>query len=264
MVRLEESVSAFVEARSAPPRWSCVPKNLRPATVDDGYRLQRAIHQRLGMRGISRVGYKIGSTSAAGQRVFGLSEPIYAGIFNTSRTDTLAAALARPLAEPSLECEIALCLCADIDGSDPGLSDSAIADAVGSCHIGCEIIDNRYGDPLSVGVPSLLADDFFHAGFVIGEAKQDWRERDLGTLEAAIEIDDVRVTGNARDVLAAVTALRWLVQKLATVGERLRAGETVLTGSITAPTRVKIPAPSVALSIEGFEPLVLAGPSQPD
>jgi 2-keto-4-pentenoate hydratase len=260
MVRLEESVAAFVEARSSPPLWTGVPNSVRPATIEDGYRLQRAIHHRLGTRGVSRVGYKIGSTSVAGQRVFGLSEPIYAGIFKTSRADTLAAALARPLAEPSLECEIAFRLCADIDGSDPGWSELAIADAVGSCHIACEIIDNRYGDPLSAGVPSLLADDFFHAGFVIGEAKQDWRECDLGTLEAAIEIDDVRVSGNARDVLAALKALRWLVQKLAAVGERLRVGETVLTGSITVPTRIKIPARAVALSIEGFEPLVLGGP----
>jgi 2-keto-4-pentenoate hydratase len=261
MSRLEECVSAFVEARSTRPLWTGVPEHLRPATIDDGYRLQQAIYHRLARQGVARAGYKIGSTSAAGQRLFGLKEPIYAGIFDSSRAGTLATALSRPLVEPSLECEIALCLRADLDGADPGLSDAAIADAVGSCHIACEIIDNRYGDPLAAGVPSLLADDFFHAGFVIGEAKQDWRDLDLATLDATIEIDEMRATGNARDVLAAMKALRWLTGKLAKIGERLQAGEIVLTGSITAPTRINVPARSVALSINGFEPLILQRPS---
>ncbi len=162
--------------------------------------------------------------------------------------------------EPSLECEIAFCLRTDLDGADPGLSDAAVVDAIGSCHLACEIIDNRYGDPLRVGVPSLLADDFFHAGFVIGAAKQDWQQQDFTALDAAIEIDGARATGNASNVLSALDAMRWLLRKLASTAERLRAGDIILTGSIVPPTRMTLPARSVTLSIQGFEPLLLGQP----
>jgi 2-keto-4-pentenoate hydratase len=257
MNNIEDAVTHFIDARKARPRWPGVPEQARPATIEDAYRLQQAIHARLAVQGIARLGYKVGSTSAANQRPFGLTEPVYAGIFDDTRADTLVAALARPMLEPSLECEIAFQLRADIDGADPSLSTASIADAVGSCYIACEIIDRRYGDPLAVGVPSLLADDFFHAGYVLGPVNPGWRKLDLLTLEGVIEIDGVRETGNAADTLDALTSTLWLARKLAESGVRLRAGEVILTGTLPRPTPIALPARSVTLSIDGFEPLVL-------
>jgi 2-keto-4-pentenoate hydratase len=257
MNNLEEAVTAFVDARAARPGWPGVPQQVRPANLDDAYRLQAAIHARLAAQGVTRLGYKIGSSSAAAQRPFGLHEPVYGGIFDDTRFDTLAAAFARPMLQPSLECEIAFRLRADIDGADAALSATAIADAVGTCHLACEIIDRRYDDPDAVGVPSLLADDFFHAGFVLGAANPNWRALDLRVLGGAIEIDGTRETGNAADTLDALEATRWLARKLASVGTRLRAGEIILTGTLPRPTAIALPARAVTLSIDGFEPLVL-------
>jgi len=257
MTNVEDAVAAFIDARAARPHWPGVPVHLRPETIAESYRLQRAIHARLATQGIARLGYKIGSSSAASQRPFGLDEPVYAGIFDDTGADTLADAFARPMVEPSLECEIAFQLRADIDGADPNLSPASIADAVGACRIACEIIDRRYGDPLAVGVPSLIADDFFHAGFVLGAVNPDWRKLDLHTLDGAIEIDGARVTGSAADTLDALEATRWLARKLAVAGIRLYAGEIILTGTLTRPTPITLPARAVTLSITGFEPLVL-------
>ncbi len=252
-----DSIRAFVDARAGRLSWTAIAEQLRPGTIDEGYQLQRAIHAQLGANGDPRVGYKIGTTAPAGQRAFGLQEPVYAGLFGSGRSPTLAGALARPLAEPSLECEIALVLGDDIDGADPALSAEQLADAVRSCHIACEVIDNRYGEPLALGVPSLIADDFFHAGFVIGAANPEWREQDLTSVEAVIEVDGKQTTGAATDVMSAFAALRWLAGKLALHGERLRAGEIIMTGSITTPTRIAPSPGAVTLSITGFAPLKL-------
>jgi 2-keto-4-pentenoate hydratase len=254
----DDSIRAFVEARSRRPLPPEIPQHLRPRTIAESYRLQRAIHEHLRADGETRVGYKIGSTSAAGQRNFGLNEPVYAGIFASGNAPSLADALGRPLARPSLECEIAFILRADIDGNNAGLSDEKIADAVGSCHIACEIIDNRYGDPHAFGVPSLIADDFFHASFVIGPANPAWRTQDLANADAALDIDGMRVTGNASDVLSAYAATKWLARALAANGTKLRAGEIVMTGTITVPTAVAPSARPITLSITGFAPLSTA------
>jgi 2-keto-4-pentenoate hydratase len=188
--------------------------------------------------------------------VFGLTEPVYAGLFESGRAATLAEALARPLRAPSLECEIAFVLGSPLDGSD--LSDAALADAVAHCHIACEIIDNRYGTPLENGVPTLLADDFFHAGYVIGPENPDWRKQKLELVEASIVIDGKVTTGSATDVLSAFASLRWLSAKLA-ASAPLAAGDIVLTGSITVPVPITLPARDVTLSIAGFAPLTLRG-----
>lgn len=254
---IADAAAAFVTARASRPHWPGVATALCPTTITEAYQLQQAIHARLATEGVQRIGYKIGSTSPANQRPWGLNEPVYAGIFTDTQSDTLATALSRPLLHPSLECEVALQLAHDIDGKDPALSPTAILDAVEACHIACEIIDGRYEAPMSLGVPTLLADDFFHAGFVLGPAVPDWRKLDYRTLEGSVEIDGARTSGSAADTLDAISAMLWLARKLAESGNRLRAGDIVLTGSFTRPVPIALPARAIALTITGFAPLSL-------
>ncbi|HEX3992027.1 MAG TPA: hypothetical protein VHX39_12725 [Acetobacteraceae bacterium] len=248
----QESVQAFVEARGRRPEWSGIAPPLRPSTIEDGYRLQAAIHDRLAAGGDGRVGWKVGCTSATGQGGFGLREPVYAGLLDSGRSLSLAGALSRKLTNPSLECEIAVVLRRDLDGTDPD-----IADAIGACHIACEIIDNRYGDAMAVGVPSLIADDFFQVGFVLGTECPEWRGQDLAAATGFIEIDGQRRTGSARDGLSVFDSLRWLAKALARNGLALRAGEIVLTGTLVAPAPVALPARAVSLGVSGFPTLAL-------
>lgn len=252
-----DAVADFIRVRGDRPRWSGVAPALRPRTVDEGYRLQKAVHERLEASGTRRVGYKVGATSKAGQQYFGIDEPTYAGIFENTRMKSLADIMRAGLVEPSVECEVAVILGTDIDASADTLGPAMIADAISACHIACEIIDNRYGDPLAVGVPSLLVDDFFNAGFVLGADNPQWRTLDLRNLNGSIRIDGVTASGNSADILDALTSVQWLAKKLAQAGRRLRAGEIVLTGSIVVPTRLDPQARSLVLSIEGFRPLDL-------
>ena len=145
----------------------------------------------------------------------------------------------------------------DLDGADPALTEQRVADAIEACHIACEIIDNRYRDPSAIGIPSLIADDFFHAAFVIGAANPDWRSQDLTHADAAIEIDGTRTTGNAAEVMSAFTSVLWLARRLAASGQHLRAGEIVLSGAVVGPVPITLPARSVSLHISGFAPLTL-------
>jgi 2-keto-4-pentenoate hydratase len=251
----QESVQAFVQARGRRPAWQNIEPRLRPGTMEDGYRLQHAIHAQLAAAGDALVGWKVGSTSASGQRGFGLREPVYAGLLASGRSASLGEALARPLTRPSVECEIAVVLRRDIDGADPDLSAEAVKDSIGACHIACEIIDNRYGDPMAVGVPSLIADDFFQVGIVVGAENTAWRKQDLGAAEGFIEIDGQRRTGSARDVLTAFDSLLWLAKALGRNGLWLRAGELVLTGTLVVPTPVPLPAQAVSMGVTGFATL---------
>jgi 2-keto-4-pentenoate hydratase len=254
----QDSVESFVSARGRRPAWPGIDKALRPTTIEDGYRLRNAIHGRLMAAGDARVGWKVGSTSASGQRGFGLSEPVYAGLFASGRSATLAEALRRPLARPSVECEIAVVLGKDIDGADPALSVATVTDAIGACHFGCEIIDSRYDDPAAVGVPSLIADDFFQVGFVVGAENTGWRTQDLTAAEGFIEIDGQRWNGSVRDVLTAFDSLLWLAKALARGGLSLHSGDIVLTGTLVPPKPVPLPARAVSMGITGFESMALS------
>lgn len=254
-----DDVDPFLRSRSFRPYWGPVVPERRPRDMREGYRLQHGIHAALAARGIAQAGYKIGCTSAAGQRGFGLDEPIYAGMFETTRAASLREALSVPLLAPMIECEIAFVMRAGLDGG-ADLSDAALADAVASAHLACEVVDARYGvPPAEIGAPTLLTDDFLHVGFVLGSPVPGWRALPLEALAGAIEIDGTLYPGSTADVLSPFAALRWLVGKLASNGQRLEAGMTVLTGSLVTPTPIDLPARHVALRADGFGRLDLAG-----
>src|SRR4029077_20236858 len=88
---------------------------------------------------------------------------------------------------PGVECELAVRLARDL-APGPCTAEQA-ADAVGELVAGIEIVENRYGELLALGVPTLIADQVFHAAAVLGEAAtQDWRSLDIGTLRGPLGV----------------------------------------------------------------------------
>ena len=99
-----------------------------------------------------------------------------------------------------------------------------------------EIVDDRYADWRSLDTLTLIADDFFQAGIVLGAADADWRRLDLAALPGMMAINgEERGRGRGGDVLGhPLTALAWLANQLSVYGIGLRRGQVVLTGSVVA------------------------------
>jgi 2-keto-4-pentenoate hydratase len=250
-------LARLVEVRTHRPRWYRFPEDRRPQDVEAGYRVQSDIHDALARTGINRVGYKIASIAVEGQRALGLSEPAYAGMYDVTQKATLREALALPLVAAMVECEIAFITRAELSADDD-LSDDALCAAIGTAHLACEIVDNRYGAPLEVGIPTILTDDFFHSAFVLRAPRPGWQEVIRKDLPGITEIDGKVVHGNTADALRPLEALRWLVRKLGSHGKTLGAGEIVLAGSLVKPTPITLPATSVSIAVDGFGTLSLA------
>ena len=99
--------------------------------------------------------------------------------------------------------------------------------------------------------PSLIADDFFSAGAVVGVPVTAWRDLDLAALGGVMTINGVEVgAGTSADVMGhPFEALTWLANHAAATGPPLRAGDVVLTGSIVE-TRWVEPGDVVRVAIE--------------
>jgi 2-keto-4-pentenoate hydratase len=85
-----------------------------------------------------------------------------------------------------------------------------------------------------MGAPTLVADDFFAAGCVLGDAVSRTRAPDLlGVTGRAIINGKKAGQGTGADVLGHPhNALAWLANHLAAEGKGLHAGQIVLTGSV--------------------------------
>ena len=133
-----------------------------------------------------------------------------------------------------VECEIAVRLGRDLVAGAVPFTAASVADSIDCYYPAIELVDDRYVKWETLGAPTLVADDFFAAGIVLGEAVARSAVPDLLAVQGRAVINGREVgRGTGADVLGHPhTALAWLANHLAGQGTRLRAGEVVMTGSL--------------------------------
>jgi len=219
--------------RSAGPPLSEIPEVDRPDTLEDAYRVQRAVEATLSAEGAGpAVGFKIGCTTAVMQRYLKIDHPCAGTLFKTGLFEGDGAFARNRLVRPGVECEIAVELGADAPAEGP-LTPAALAACVANARASIELVDDRWVDFRAVSTPSLVADHFFNAGCVIGPPVAIDPAR-LGALKGAMRINGASVgEGVGADILGdPMAALAWLAAHGRARGRPLRAGDLVLLGSL--------------------------------
>jgi 2-keto-4-pentenoate hydratase len=224
-----------------------------PGDEAEGYRVQRAVHDLLLPQTGSLVGYKIGCTSAVMQQYLDIPHPCAGGVFAKGVHDSGAKLRHGDYVRVGVECEIAVRLAHDLEPSQAPFTADTVAQAVEAYLPAIEIVDDRYVEWQSIGAPTLVADDFFAAGCVLGKPVARSAAPDLLDIvgRAVINgLEDGRGTG--ADVLGHPhQALAWLANHLAAGGKALRAGQIVLTGSLVKTVWLK-PGDAVTMDLSGL------------
>ncbi len=216
-------------------RLSQLDASVRPADEAGAYAVQNQLHELLSAAGLgSLAGHKIGCTTKVMQDFLRIPNPCAGGVFESQVHRTPASVRHAAYVRPGVECEMVVRLAADLPLRQAPFDRDAVAAAVGEVVAGMEIVDDRYVDYRSLDTPTLIADDFFDAGCVLGEPVAAWRALDLPSLSGATWINGVEVgRGHGADVMGhPFEALAWLANSLARRGRHLRAGEFVFTGSV--------------------------------
>lgn len=213
-----------------------LPEHLRPRDEAGGYALQQTLNHLLVEAGLGElVGHKIGCTTPVMQAFLGIPNPCAGRIFGHTVIHRAGRVPRSGFVKLGIECEIAVELGADLGGDHETHTRDSVADSVRAVMAAIEIVDDRYQDYRTLGVPTLIADDFFDAGCVLGRPVRDWRRLDLPALVGRTIINGVEV-GRGTGALVMghpFEALAWLANSRAKhqLGP-LRAGEFVLLGSV--------------------------------
>lgn len=257
---IEETAALIADARLARTPLARLPDGLRPADEATAYAVQARVHDRLAdARYGRRIGWKIGCTTPVMQTYLGIPNPCGAGLFEGTTHRSGAIVPATDFRHVGIECEIAVRLGRDLEPTDTPFRAEDMAGAVESVMAAIELVDDRYVDWRKTDTPTLIADDFFAAGSVLGEPHPLSAVPDLATLSGVTRINGAEVgRGRGADVLGhPLAALAWLANSLAARGERLRAGEIVLTGSLVE-TRWLKPGDKVEIEITGLGTVAMA------
>jgi 2-keto-4-pentenoate hydratase len=221
-------------ARRARAPLTALPENLAPQSEAEGYRIQHAVHDLLSSDYGPKVGHKIGCTSAVMQQYLRIPHPCSGGVFRNGIHPSGAMLRHGDFVRVGVECEIAVRLGRDLEPSEAPFTADSVAQAIEAYLPAIEIVDDRYADWLSIGAPTLVADDFFAAGCVLGPPVSRASAPDLLQLTGRALINGVEAgRGTGADVLGHPHhALAWFANHLAADGHGVRAGEFVLTGSL--------------------------------
>jgi 2-oxopent-4-enoate/cis-2-oxohex-4-enoate hydratase len=232
----DELYSALVDLRTVPNLRDRVPG----IDITDAYRIQSRMVQRQLDAGETIVGRKVGATSAAVRTMLGLDEPDFGQLLSNMVYRDGDTIKLDSLIQPRAEGEIAFVLKHDLAG--PGVTAIDVLRATDYVVPCFEIVDSRI-DNWDIKVVDTVADNASCGAYVLGSQQTDPLEVDLALVGMTIDVDgELIATGAGAAVKGSpVNSLIWLANTLGALGITCRAGEVILTGSLSIMAWVKGP-----------------------
>jgi 2-keto-4-pentenoate hydratase len=193
--------------------------------------IARARDQLRRRSGQTRIGYKLGWTSAAMRTVFGITRPNWGTLWSGMQLSSTCSAkkFVHAKAEPEIAFVVGRPLGGQVDAGQVLESDGRWALAI-------EIVDPRWPD-YEFTFEENTADNSSAAAFVLG--KEFTVDRDPSTIDVLFESIEEQSRGRGANAMESpAQAVAWLCQQLSDEGSLLEQGDVILTGGLTAPVDV--------------------------
>lgn len=201
-------------------------------TMDDAYLVRRRFVDLLLADGRTARGHKIGFTSEAIQRQYGMTGPDFGQLLDDVFVRGGQPVCASALADARVEAEIAFELAAPLRGDDVTVDD--VLAATRCVRAAIEVIDSRVGATRASAVDS-IADNAGAGLVVLGEVESSPLVLDLAGIAIELRVDNEVQRGVSGDVMGhPAAAVAWLARRLHQLdglGGRLEAGDIVMSGS---------------------------------
>jgi 2-keto-4-pentenoate hydratase len=209
--------------------------------------------------GADRIaGYKIGLTSQRMQAMCGIDHPISGAVFGGRVMNSGAKLRIADYHHLGLEFEICARLGRDLAPRKTPYTRDEVGAAVDAVCAAIELVDDRHADYAVLDCRSLVADNSWNAGVVLGTFVEP--PSVLDGVVGVVYQDGVEIgRGRGADALGhPFEPLAWLANHLAVQGEGLRKGDIVMTGSIVT-TRFPEAAFSYRFDVSGLGTVEVSG-----
>ncbi|WP_425097954.1 2-oxo-hepta-3-ene-1,7-dioic acid hydratase [Tropicibacter sp. S64] len=208
-------------------------------TLDDAYAIQSAQMARKLAQGRSILGWKIGLTSKVMQEALKIDTPDSGVLYDDMLFETGSTVPKGRFIQPRVEAEIAFVMKAPLDGD---VTREQVLAAMEAVVPSLEILDTRIlrADPMTGRarvIVDTVSDNAANAGIVLGAERHAPDAHDLRWTGAIVRKDgEVVATGLGAAVLDdPVMGIVWLARRMHQYGQRIEAGQVILSGSFIAP-----------------------------
>ena len=249
-----EAARWLLDAHLQRRAFTSIPGRQANDSLSQAYDIQDTFVDMLASQNGQPVGYKIGLTTPRMQEMCGIDHPI-AGVVLAKRVHHSPAEVdSAEFVRLGVECELAVRLSRPT--ANPGHATlDEINDTILDVAAAFELVEDRCADYRALDVHSLVADNSWNGGIVLGKPAS---LKDIGDLRGVLTINDTMADqGSTRDVLGhPLKAVAWLARHLAERGRAIKSGDWVMTGSVV-PTKFANRGDRFVLSIDGLDPAIL-------
>jgi 2-keto-4-pentenoate hydratase len=201
-------------------------------TIAEAYEVQLRVATLRQLRGESVAGYKVGCRSEAVQRQLGLSEPVFAHLFETELYQSGVCLDSTQFEGLAIEGEFAFRIAVDLP--DPAWLLTCPERAIASAFAVIELHNYVHRAPPGQRAQELIANNGMQAGVVLPPDEEQYQHPEtlLDETISVIRNGELLGTSGGRALSGGpVASLLWLANRLKEIGVTLRAGQIVLSGS---------------------------------
>jgi 2-keto-4-pentenoate hydratase len=199
MFSATEAARFLDEAHRARARYQNLPEAIAPKNFDEAYAAQEALCALWEPRCGPIAGRKIAVTTKVMQELMGIDHPCGGTIF-ASRVHRSPARIAKAdFVNVRVECELAVRLGRDLPKGAQAYTRETVRQAFGEVMAAFELIEDRHADYKACKALSLIADNAWNGGIVIGAAKSPPAGSDLNGIRGIMKRNGKDVKSDRQD-----------------------------------------------------------------
>jgi 2-keto-4-pentenoate hydratase len=244
----DAAAQAIDQAHTTRARYQNLPADVAPRTLGDAYAAQEALAKLWEPKRGPVAGLKIATTTKVMQALMGIDHPC-GGMIYASRIHAAPASIAKAgYVNVRVECELAVRLARDLPAAGMAYTRESVRAAIGEVMAAFELIEDRHANYKETNALSLIADNAWNGGIVIGAARALPADLEPNGLTGTMRRNGhVELTGKTDDPLG---ALAWLANLAVERGRPMRAGMVVITGSVVTTVDIA-PGEHLDFAIDG-------------
>jgi len=226
-----ETLAALLAAARRDGRQiATLPPELIPVAADEAYAVQDRVAALLGW---TPLGWKVAGTNEVMRARLRMPEPILGRSFAQFLRHSPVRLRHAALLDPIVEAEIFFRLGADLPPRDTPWTRAEVAAAIAAVHAGIEVAECRFPTAALPPHSAILADGSGNGHYVLGPEIPPGT--DLAAMAVTVSVDGrLRRSGSGAEVMGdPLLSVVWLANRRNALGDGLRAGEWISSGTCT-------------------------------
>ena len=230
MDRLEQIAQFMLDQHNSKQTFQNLPETLMPKGFDEAYKVQQVFQKNSSRGGLG--GFKIALASKIQQELCGIDHPIAGGIFANEIKSSPSTFELSDFHGLGLEFEIAVTLSEDLKPEMGSFDKNNIRQYIKSLSPAFELIIDRNDDYYNINAFTMITDNAWCSGIVLGKELPNWENLDLDIIKSQLLWNDEPPQNAMIKDANPLESLSWVANLLLSHGRTIPKGSVIITGSV--------------------------------